>query len=82
MSTPAPASIEVPSNLRDGLLDLGIDPNLITPDAELRADLDIDSAELVELVAALSEDQAPDGKALKNLRTIAELAHFLNGTHA
>lgn len=62
--------------LVSALVELGIDSTDITPDTELRAGLDIDSAELVELVASVA-GHAPDGKALKNVRTVGGLAAFL-----
>jgi acyl carrier protein len=62
--------------LIDTLLELGIEADEITPDSELRADLDIDSAELVEIVSSILGD-APDGKALKEVRTVAQLSEFL-----
>jgi len=62
--------------LVEALGTLDIAPGEIQPATLLRADLDIDSAELVELVASIA-GQAPDGKALKTVRTIAELQAFL-----
>ncbi|MER6301137.1 phosphopantetheine-binding protein [Kitasatospora sp. NPDC004669] len=65
--------------LKAVLVELGIEAEEIVPEAQLRADLDIDSAELVETVASLVGGQAPDGKALKNVRTVAQLVEFLDG---
>ncbi|MEW9532357.1 acyl carrier protein [Microbispora sp. NPDC049125] len=59
------------------LTELGIEAAELSPGTQLRADLDIDSAELVEIVAALAGGRAPDGKALKEVRTIAQLVEFL-----
>jgi len=52
----------------------------IHPDAKLRADLDIDSAELVEIVASLTAgaNSRVDGKHLKSVRTVAELAEYID----
>jgi phosphopantetheine binding protein len=58
------------------LIDLGVEGQDITPDAALRADLDIDSAELVEIVTRLAPGKV-DGNALKAVRTIADLVTFL-----
>ncbi|NNG38507.1 hypothetical protein HJ588_04355 [Flexivirga sp. ID2601S] len=62
----------------EAMRDMGIDGVDITPDTHLREDLDVDSAELVELVTDVA-GQAPDGKALKHVRTVAELVTFLDG---
>lgn len=62
--------------LVETLIELGIGADEITPDSELRADLDIDSAELVEVVSS-TLGEAPDGKALKEVRTVAQLSEFL-----
>jgi acyl carrier protein len=61
------------------LVELGIEPEEITPDAQLRSDLDIDSAELVEVVIGLTGGWAnrPDGKALKTVRTVSDLVAYL-----
>lgn len=58
-------------------VDLGVQPDEITPDAALRADLDVDSAELVEIVTRLAPVRV-DGKALKAVRTVADLVAFLD----
>jgi acyl carrier protein len=58
------------------LVELGIERREIAAEAELRADLDIDSAELVEVVSSIL-GEAPDGKALKDVRTVGELSAFL-----
>ncbi len=75
--TTAIAADAVPARLLTVLVELGIDAEEVTPGARLRADLDIDSAELVEIVASLAGGQAPDGKALKDVRTVAQLVEFL-----
>jgi acyl carrier protein len=62
--------------LVEALLDLGLEPDEIVASAQLRSDLDIDSAELVEVVSSIL-GEAPDGKALKGVRTVGELAAFL-----
>lgn len=62
--------------LVETLTELGLEPGEILPDAELRADLDIDSAELVEVTSSIL-GEAPDGKALKDVRTVGELSEFL-----
>ncbi|MDQ8705983.1 phosphopantetheine-binding protein [Streptomyces sp. LHD-70] len=67
----------VHARLLAAFAELGIEEAEITPDTQLRADLDIDSAELVEIVASLAGGKAPDGKALKDVRTVAQLTGFL-----
>lgn len=67
----------VQARLLDVFTELGIGASEATPEAHLRADLDIDSAELVEIVASLAGGRAPDGKALKDVRTVAQLVDFL-----
>jgi hypothetical protein len=70
------ANAVIDARLVDTLIALGIESDEITPDSMLRADLDIDSAELVEIVATI-RGGAPDGKALKPVRTVAQLSEFL-----
>lgn len=69
------------SNVVQAIENLGVDGIEITPATVLREDLDIDSAELVELVTDIA-GSAPDGKALKHVRTVAELISFLADTLA
>jgi acyl carrier protein len=66
------------TRLRAVLEDLGVAAEDITPQALVRDDLDIDSAELVEIVAAVGDGLAPDGKALRGIRTLAELVAHLD----
>lgn len=66
----------IDTRLIAALLELGIEADEIAPDAELRADLDIDSAELVEIVSSIL-GQGTDGKALKDVRTVGDLSEFL-----
>jgi acyl carrier protein len=47
-------------------------------EAQLRADLDIDSAELVEIVAAVVDGDVPDGKQLSAVATVRELVELLH----
>lgn len=61
------------------LVNLGIERADIHPEAQLRADLDIDSAELVEVVVSIAGGSTSDGKALKGVRTVAQLQQFLAG---
>lgn len=63
--------------LQTVLVELGLEPYEINPGAELRADLDVDSAELVEIVTRLAPVKV-DGKSLKSVRTIADLVTFLD----
>lgn len=63
-------------DVRGVLVELGIEPAEITPDAQLRADLGVDSAELVEIATRLAPDKV-DGKALKGVRTVADLVTLL-----
>lgn len=70
-------AVSVRQRLLDAFEELGIETVGITGETQLRADLDIDSAELVEIVATLADGRAPDGKALKAVRTVADLVAFL-----
>jgi acyl carrier protein len=66
----------IDTRLVDTLLELGVESDEIQPNAQLRGDLDVDSAELVEIVASI-QGAAPDGKALKEVCTVGELSEFL-----
>lgn len=61
--------------VQDVLVELGVEPGEVTPDAQLRADLEVDSAELVEIATRLAPGRV-DGKALKGVRTVADLVAF------
>ncbi len=65
------------SRLTDVLVELGVEPDEIRPEANLRTDLEVDSAELVEIVTQVAPITV-DGKALKAVRTIADLCTFLD----
>jgi ribosome-associated toxin RatA of RatAB toxin-antitoxin module/acyl carrier protein len=60
------------------LVEVGIDSHDIRPDAALREDLDVDSAELVEIVAKLVPGDV-DGKAFKDITTVADLVAVVEG---
>jgi acyl carrier protein len=68
---------EVRAQLLAVLDDFEIEHDGVTDETLLRADLDIDSAELVEIVAAVVGHRTPDGKALKDVQTIGALVAFL-----
>ena len=70
------------SRLNEVLAELDIPNDDISPDTELRGDLDIDSAELVEIVAAVAADRAPDGKQLSAVGTIGQLVELLSAQGA
>ena len=68
--------------LREILVEFDIPNDGISFDTELRADLDIDSAELVEIVAAATDGQVPEGKQLSAVTTIGQLVALLNQQNA
>lgn len=63
--------------LREVLFELGVEAEEIQPEANLRTELQIDSAELVEIVAQIAPTTV-DGKALKSVRTVSDLTRFLD----
>lgn len=63
--------------LSDVLVELGVEPDEIRPEANLRTELEVDSAELVEIVAQVAPTTV-DGKALKSVRTLTDLTRFLD----
>lgn len=63
--------------VHDVLVEVGLEPSEIADAAALRADLGVDSAELVEIVAELAPGSKVDGKALKSVVTVADLVVFL-----
>lgn len=63
--------------VREALVEIGVQPDHITPEAALRADLDIDSAELVEVVISIVPGRV-DGKVLRSVITVEDLAVFLD----
>jgi acyl carrier protein len=76
------ASAVIYARLREVLAELDIPGGDISFETELRADLDVDSAELVEIVAAVTDGDAPEGKALSTVATIGELVALLKRGHA
>ncbi|MEU5346142.1 hypothetical protein AB0H18_35805 [Streptomyces sp. NPDC020766] len=64
--------------VHDVLVEVGLEPSEITNGAALRADLGVDSAELVEIVTELAPGSKVDGKALKSVVTVADLVVFLD----
>ncbi|MFF7737520.1 phosphopantetheine-binding protein [Streptomyces sp. NPDC007984] len=66
------------SQVYDVLLEVGLEPSEITSEAALRADLGVDSAELVEIVTRLAPGSKVDGKVLKSVVTVADLVVFLD----
>ncbi|MFI0409346.1 acyl carrier protein [Actinomadura sp. 3N508] len=62
--------------LLEVLVEVGLEPSEISSEAVLRADLGVDSAELVEIATKLAPGKA-DGKALKSVVTVADLADFV-----
>lgn len=65
------------TRVTDVLVELGVEPEEIRPEANLRTELEVDSAELVEIVAQVAPTTV-DGKALKSVRTIDDLTRFLD----
>lgn len=74
-----PAAQPIASHLYQVLKDFEIEYDGLSSATLLRDDLDIDSAELVEIVATVYGGRIPDGKALKYVTTIGELIAFLDG---
>jgi acyl carrier protein len=70
-------SSDIAARLSAVLDEFEIEHDGLSPDTRLRGDLDIDSAELVEIVAAVAGRRLPDGKALKAIATVGELILFL-----
>ncbi|MGW5677890.1 acyl carrier protein [Streptomyces sp. NPDC003860] len=64
--------------VHDALVEVGLEPSEINDGAVLRADLGVDSAELVEIVAKLAPGSKVDGKVLKSVTTVADLVVFLD----
>ncbi|MDI3384821.1 hypothetical protein QIS99_01095 [Streptomyces sp. B-S-A8] len=64
--------------VHDVLVEVGLEPSEITSGAALRADLGVDSAELVEIVTELAPGSKVDGKVLKSVVTVADLVVFLD----
>lgn len=72
--------------IADNLFDqLGVDRDLITPEAKLEEDLGADSLDLVEIIMAVEDEftiDIPDEHAEK-LQTVQQLADYAqNHTHA
>ena len=83
MSTAAnDACAAIYERLNEVLAEFDIIDDDISPDTELRADLDIDSAELVEIVAAVAADRAPEGKQLSAVATVGQLVELLDAQNA
>lgn len=60
-----------------------IDPELVTPDANLYQELDLDSLDSVDLIVALENDfdfkidRVKDEKVLKSMRTVADIIDYI-----
>ncbi|MCA1587220.1 MAG: phosphopantetheine-binding protein [Chloroflexi bacterium] len=80
--TASDAYVAIYERLNEVLAEFEITDDDIAPDTELRADLDIDSAELVEIVAAVAVDQAPEGKQLSAVATVGQLVQLLEAQNA
>jgi acyl carrier protein len=80
--TASDAYVAIYERLNEVLAEFEITDDDISPDTELRADLDIDSAELVEIVAAVAVDQAPEGKQLSAVATVGQLVQLLEAQNA
>jgi len=76
-TTTSDAFTAIYARLNEVLAEFDIPNDDISLDTELRGDLDIDSAELVEIVAAVAADQAPEGKQLSAVSTIGQLVELL-----
>lgn len=74
-----PATQPTAGHLYQVLEDFEIEHDALTSATLLRDDLDIDSAELVEIVATVHGGRIADGRALKHVTTIGELIAFLDG---
>ena len=61
--------------VREALVELDIPREEVAPEAELRADLDVDSTELVEVLASINSKNGTrlDSKALKGVCTVGQL---------
>jgi hypothetical protein len=66
------------ARLNEVLAEFEIAGEDVALDAELRADLDIDSAELVEIVAAVAVGEVPTGKQLSVVATVQQLVALLD----
>lgn len=66
--------------VRDALVDLDIPKEEVTPEAGLRDELDIDSTELVEVIASINAKIGTriNGKAIKGIRKVGELADIVD----
>ena len=65
--------------VRDALVELDIPREEIAPEAELRGDLDVDSTELVEVVASINAKSGTrvNSKSIKGIRTVGQLAELI-----
>jgi acyl carrier protein len=60
-----------------------IDPELVTPDANLYQELDLDSLDSVDLIVALENDfdfkidRVKDEQVLKSMRTVADIMEYI-----
>lgn len=57
-----------------------INTNDVTDDSRLEEDLDVDSTLLIAVVAEILGQNHPDGKSLKQVRTVGDLVAFLART--
>jgi acyl carrier protein len=67
-------------NLREVLADeFEIDPELITPEASLADDLDIDSIDAIDILARLREltGKALPAEGLKSVRTVGDVVQLV-----
>jgi acyl carrier protein len=65
--------------VRKALVELGIPEDKVVPEAELRADLDVDSTELVEVVAEINTKVGTrlNSKTLKGVRKVGDLTEVV-----
>jgi acyl carrier protein len=68
--------------VQDALTSLGVAAAEITPDASLLNDLSIDSTEMIEVITIIERKIgiSLDEKQLKNVRTVTELASFVENS--
>ncbi|RCV50087.1 SRPBCC family protein [Marinitenerispora sediminis] len=79
-ATDAPDHTAGYERVRAALIAMDIDPARIRPGTLLRADLDVDSTELVEIAAAVmaGTGRRVHGRTLKGAQTVADLARLLD----
>ncbi len=71
---------EILDKIKESVVDqLGVDEDIVTPDATFLNDLEADSLDVVELMMALEEEfdiEIPDEEAEK-ISTVSDLANYI-----